>query len=34
MDAFALRDRLIDEYKQYVGDFISIKESRAKAFVG
>ncbi len=33
MDAIALRDRLIDDYKRYVGGFIAIKEPRTKDFV-
>ncbi len=33
MDVFALRDRLVDEYQQYVSGFITIKEPRTRRFV-
>ncbi|MBI4318579.1 MAG: hypothetical protein HY675_08820, partial [Chloroflexi bacterium] len=33
MDVFALRDRLIDEYHQYISGFIAVKEPRLRQFV-
>jgi ATP-dependent helicase YprA (DUF1998 family) len=33
MDVFKLRDRLIDEYQQYVSGFVAVKEADARQFV-
>jgi len=33
MDVFALRDRLIDEYHQYISGFIAVREPRLRKFV-
>lgn len=33
MDVFALRDRVVDEYRQYVSGFVAVKERRAREFV-